>query len=394
MIFFGNPKNKEKLVLVFDIGSSSVGGALFVAQKIGVPKIIFSIREQISLEKELTFDKFLSLTLKSLEIVSNKICTAGQGVPEEIFCIFSSPWYASQTRSIIFRREENFSFNSKLINDLISKEIDLFKEECLEKYAHNKEEVLPIELRNMQMLLNGYPVSIASNQKAKEVEITIFISMSTKEVLEKMKEVIGKHFYLSELKFHSFSLASFSIVRDLFAHQDDFLLIDIGGEITDISMIKKDLICSSISFSLGKNFLIRGISSVLDCSLTEASSYISMYRDGHIEEKSFKKIEPVIKKLRNEWLSKFQEALVNISNDISIPSTIFLTVDEDMSNFFMETIKSEQFNQYTLTESKFKVIFLGTQILTNLISFKENTKRDSFIMIDVIYLNRLLYNKK
>lgn len=244
------------------------------------------------------------------------------------------------------------------------------------------------------MLLNGYPVSIASNQKAKEVEITIFISMSTKEVLEKMKEVIGKHFYLSELKFHSFSLASFSIVRDLFAHQDDFLLIDIGGEITDISMIKKDLICSSISFSLGKNFLIRGISSVLDCSLTEASSYISMYRDGHIEEKSFKKIEPVIKKLRNEWLSKFQEALVNISNDISIPSTIFLTVDEDMSNFFMETIKSEQFNQYTLTESKFKVIFLGTQILTNLISFKENTKRDSFIMIDVIYLNRLLYNKK
>lgn len=390
MSIFGNSKNKEELVLVFDIGSSSVGGALFGVQKTGNPKIIYSIREPISLEKELTFDRFFSLTLKSLDIVSDKICKMGLGAPKKIFCIFSSPWYASQTRSIVFNKNEDFIFSSKFVDDLISKEVALFEQECLEKYVNNKNKVLPIELRNMQMLLNGYVVSLPSNQKAKDLEITLFISMSSEEVLNKIKETIGKYFYSQNTIFHSFSIASFSLVRDLFPQQEDFLLIDIGGEITDISMVKKDIICSSISFSFGRNFLIRGIASVLDCSLLEASSYISMYKDGHIEDNSLKKIEPIIKKLRNEWLTKFQESLVNVSNDISIPSTIFLTVDEDLAYFFMETIKSEQFNQYTLTESKFKIVFLGVQTLNDFVSFRENVSRDSFLMIEAVYLNQLI----
>jgi hypothetical protein len=390
MNILGGLKTKEELSLVFDIGSSSVGGALFLIQKTGIPKIIYSTREPISLEKELSFDRFFSLALKSLEIVSNKICMKGLGAPKKVYCILSSPWYASQTRSIVLSKDTPFIFNSKLVESLIDKEVKLFEEECLEKYMHSKNKVLPIELRNMQMMLNGYAVSAPSNQKAKELEITILVSMSAEEALEKIKETIGKHFYSRDIKFHSFATTSFSVARDMFVHQDDFLLIDIGGEITDISMIKKDIICSSISFSFGRNFLIRGISSVLDCSLAEASSYVSLYKDGHIEDESLKKIEPVIKKLKGEWLTKFQEALVNLSNDISIPATIFLTVDQDLADFFTETIKSEQFNQYTLTESKFRVVFLGTQTLNDIVSFKENVERDSFLMLEAVYLNRLL----
>ena len=45
MRIFSDDKKKEELMLVFDIGSSSVGGALFLMQNYRVPKIIFSIRE-------------------------------------------------------------------------------------------------------------------------------------------------------------------------------------------------------------------------------------------------------------------------------------------------------------------------------------------------------------
>jgi hypothetical protein len=166
--------------------------------------------------------------------------------------------------------------------------------------------------------------------------------------------------------------------------------MDIGGEVSDISMIKKDILRSSISFPLGRNFFIRGIASLIDCSLDEATSYISLYKDGHMSDSSLSKIEPIINKLKKEWLVKFQKSLVSLSNDISIPSTIFLTVDQDFSDFFTETIKSEQFNQYTLTESKFKVIFLGSQALKDVVSFKNDTNRDPFIIIDSIFINRFL----
>jgi hypothetical protein len=391
MSIFPGTKEKEELTLVFDIGSSSVGGALFVMQKDNVPRIIYSMREPITLEKNISFDRFLTLTLKSLEIVANKICMQGLGAPKKIFCVLSSPWYASQTRRIILKKNTPFVFNEKLADSLIEKETKLFEEECREKFLHTKDKVIPIELKNMQIMLNGYVVPGPSNQKTTELEMMIFVSMSEEEVLTKMKETIGKHFYSENIKFSSFAIASFTVARDLFIQQENFLLVDVGGEVTDVSMVKKDILRSSISFSLGRSSLIRGVAGVLDCTLDEAVSYVSLYKEGHISDVALKKVEPVINKLRGEWLTKFQESLVNLSNDISIPATIFLTVDEDLVDFFTETIKSEQFNQYTLTESKFRVVFLGVQALNDVALIKSNTVRDSFLTIESIYINRFLH---
>ena len=388
MNIFNGTKNKDELALVFDIGSSSISGALFVLQKNNIPQIIYSVREPITTEMNISFDRLFSLTLKSLEVVSNKICMQGLGAPKKVFCVLSSPWYASQTRTIVLKKNTPFIFNQKLADTLIEKEVKLFEEECIEKYSHTKSKVLPVELKNMQIMLNGYVVPKPLNQKAQELEMTIFVSVSEENVLEKIKDIIGKHFYSQNIRFTSFAIASFAVARDLFIEQDNFLLIDVGGEVTDISMIKKDILRSSISFALGRNFLIRGIAGVLDCTLDEAISYISLYKDGHIADATLSKIEPVINKLKGEWLKKFQESLVNLSNDISIPATIFLTADQDLADFFTETIKSEQFNQYTLTESKFKVVFLGVQTLASVVSFKSNTLRDPFMAIESVYINR------
>ena len=128
MSIFGGTKHKEELALVFDIGSSSVGGALFIMQKNNVPQIIFSIREPIVLEKEISFDRFLNLAMQSLLMVASKISTQGLGAPKKIFCVLSSPWYASQTRAIVLKKNAPFIFNSKLADSLIEKEIKLFED--------------------------------------------------------------------------------------------------------------------------------------------------------------------------------------------------------------------------------------------------------------------------
>ena len=89
-------------------------------------------------------------------------------------------------------------------------------------------------------------------------------------------------------------------------------------------------------------------------------------------------------------MKKFQESLANISNDISIPSTIYIALNKDLADFFAETIKSEQFNQYTLAESKFEVIFLGAEVFRDIAFFEGNVDRDAFLIMDSIYINRFL----
>ena len=51
-------------------------------------------------------------------------------------------------------------------------------------------------------------------------------------------------------------------------------------------------------------------------------------------------------------------------------------------------IKTEQFNQYTLTDSKFEVIVLSSQMFQGLTVFEGEVSRDPFLTIDAIYINR------
>ena len=126
MGIFSGSKKKDELVLVFNIGSSSIGGALFLAQNSGIPKIIFSTREPIPIGKKIEVDRFFSLTIQALEVVVSKIYGARLGVPSKIFCVLSSHWCVSQTRIISLKKNSPFIFTEKLADELIKKEYTFY----------------------------------------------------------------------------------------------------------------------------------------------------------------------------------------------------------------------------------------------------------------------------
>lgn len=381
---------KENFVLLFDIGSSSIGGVFLKTQNSGIPKIVFSVREPIVLKEEINVDQFLSLTIKSLEIVVNKAYMAGFGKPDKIFCTLSSPWYVSQTRIINYTKNTPFVFTAKLADNLIQNEINVFEMEHLAQYINTEHSVRIIELKNIKIMMNGYETTSPLNQKGKELEMTVFISMSPEKILKTIENVIAKHFHFKEIFFTSFVMAFFTVIRDLYSHQDDFLLVDIGGEVTDISIVKKNILREAVSFPIGRNSVVRGVAYESKYSLDEAKSSISLLKDDHADALMVKKFEPIISKLKTEWLQKFQESLSTLSHDISVPHTIYMAIDKDFVGFFSEIIKTEQFNQYTLTDSKFEVIVLNAEILQGLASFEGGTLRDPFLIIGSIYINRFL----
>jgi hypothetical protein len=220
--------------------------------------------------------------------------------------------------------------------------------------------------------------------------MTVFISVGEERVLNAIEDTIAKYFHFNQIKFASFTLASFTIVRDMNIEKENFLLLDIGGEVTNISMVKKNMLRESASFPLGRNFLTRGVASGMGCTQSEAKSFISLFKDGHAEATVSEKMTLIMNQLRTEWLKYFQESLANLSNDISIPSTIYMTTDKDLADFFSQTIKAEQFNQYTLTDSKFEIIFLGSEVFHGIAVFEEQAIHESALIIDSVYVNRFL----
>ncbi|MFN4181091.1 MAG: hypothetical protein ACK4FA_00125 [Candidatus Paceibacteria bacterium] len=389
-LFSKSKKAEETLVLVFDIGSSSVGGALFIKNPNGAPKIVYAIRETIRLETEINHEKFLANTMKTLREIAGRICISGFSKPAEVYCVLSSPWFASQTRTIQLEKNTPFAFTDKLANELIEKETKLFQEEHAHQYGDDSYKIRSIELKTMSTMLNGYKTANPYNQKAKSLEMSIFISMSQEIFLKEIEQSIIRHFNVPNIKFASFAMASFAVARDMFVNQENFLLVNIGGEVTDISMVKKEVIRESISFPIGENFIIRKLSEGMQATLAEAASFLSIYSDGHMSDTLFRKMDPVMTQIRNEWLRKFQDSLRNLTNDISIPATIFITVNKDLADFFAHTIKTEQLNQYTLTESKFRLLFLSVESLHGIATVADDVVRDPFLIIESIYINQFL----
>lgn len=390
MGLFSKKEKEGDLMLVFDIGSSSVGGALFRAQKSGIPKIISSVREPMAVEKNVDADRFLDLTMKSLDIVASNLLKLGLGAPQQIFCVLSSPWHVSQTRIISLQKNTPFVFTTELADSLIKKETDLFEAEHLQKYIEAGSPVRIVELKNIKISLNGYETESPLGQKATELEMTIFVSVSPEQILHTIEDTVRAHFHFEKIRFSSFTLSSFAVLRDMYIQSDNFLLLEIGGEMTDVVMAKKNTLRESVSFPLGRNFIIRGVAASLQITLAEARSMIALYQEGHTTAEQAKKLEVIIEKLKIEWLQKFQESLANFSNDISIPATIYMVVDKDLADFFSKIIETEQFNQYTLTESKFKIIFLDIQIFHTKVELGQNVTPDTGLIMDSIYINRFL----
>jgi hypothetical protein len=389
---FGNfiTKEKGKLILVLDVRSSSIGASLIRAEKSGVPKIIFSTREEFARDISSDLERFLPTTLKVFDDVVSKIFKAGLGVPENIFCVLASPWYVSQTRLINLKKPSPFVFTMSLADELIQKEVEAFKKEHLSQYDNTDHQVRIIELRSVKTMLNGYETEDPIDQKVEEVDMTLFMSMSPEHILQSFEKSVSKYFHHNTVKFSSFTMASFAVMKNIFPDQPNFLLIDVGGEVTDISMVKKNVLRESISFPLGHNYIIRGLALALGCPESEASSYMALLNSGHAEGPTETKLQPIIDQLKMEWLKKFQDSLANLSKDISVPYTIYLSANKELTSLFGKIIEAEQFNQYTLTESKFKITFLDTETLHGVVEFERDTERDSFLMTEVSYINHFL----
>ncbi len=390
MGIFSKKKEDGELALVFDLGSSSVGGAFFEINKNGPARMVFSVRESITFENEMDPGRFLLLALKTLEKVSNKASLSGFRRPSRIFCVLSSPWYASQTRVIKLEKNVPFPFTSKLADSLIQKEISLFEKENLHNLKEGSDRPSLLEFKNMKVLLNGYETDDPYGKKCKKLQMAVYLSMSGEKTLERIRDSIFKYYHTKDILFSTFAFSSFITVRDLFPHERDFLLMDICGEVTDISSIKKDALLNSISFPLGRNFFIRKIAGQENCSLAEAGGLFSAYREGHLGGSPGKKLAPFMGKLEKEWVSELEKSLLNLSENGSLPSTIFVSTDENLSDFFGQLIKSEGFSQYLKTDSKFKIIFLSPQVLHKTVSFGGEVSRDPFLTIETVYLNRFV----
>lgn len=386
---FFNKKNTKgsKRILIFDIGSGSVGGALveIFNDYNKLPNILKTFRTEIIFQNEFNLKNLFIDMLSALNYTAVALHREKIGKVDDIYCVLASPWYLTQTKNIEYSNEESFIFTKKIAEDLINKEIKEFDSLYKKKYGNIDSKATVIESHIMGISLNGYLSEEPFNKKTKIVEINNFISISPSLYLEKIKEIIFRNFFHEhiDIKFSSFIMDSYLAVRDRYNNIDSYLLIDISGQVTDVGIVYKNALKYSLSFPFGKKSLFSYICTKLEIELRDAEELFKLYNTNNISESYRKRVEPLFKSIENSWAEAFRQCIDILPRTFIIPNTIFLTADNDIKDWFTKMVCNKSVVEEMASHNNCLVYSLSGDEFLSMCSVKEGTC-DPFLMIEAI----------
>ncbi len=402
MRFFGKGSGRE-LGLVIDIGSASVGAALVLLDGEGAPQIISSTRHPITVSVNDNQSSFFHAMLSSLSEVLRGVVEYGLSTksareigsrPSHILCSLTSPWYRAQTRVVRYTQPEYFTVTPELLRSLLVQEVKRFQESALkeERRGASNSEGYIIDSTTISMKLNGYQTAEPFDRKTKSVEATAFLSLASQEVIQGVEHAISKYFHTENLRIHSFPLIAFTLVRDLFINVDDFLILDVSGEVIDLSVVRGGILEKTVSTPLGRNSIIRGVAEAFHMDPEHALSLLRLYGSGSAERSVIGRIEKILEKEVASFNTFFGSFITDIKNRHvgSVPRAVFATLDEELLRWLLAYFKKNRIDKVVFGDLTFNVYLLGEQLFASYLGFTKGVRRDPFIMIETLFLNNRL----
>ncbi len=407
--FFSNRGYDETLVLLVDIGSASVGGALVKIEKGRAPHIIATVRKNISFQEVLSSARFLVAMNHALDQVLKDLQStmrpardsggSGQtmkplGSPAHIFCSLSSPWFVLKSRYLNILRQQEFEVTEEVLNEFVNEDIVRLKEELKEILP--PKDVKIIEKKIIQMKLNGYDIKSPYGQKTSRMEILMTVGVSSGKVIESIERKLRSVFHAKEVNFGAFPIAAFSAIRDIFPTENDFLFLDITGEATDVSLVNDGLLMGTVSFPRGGNFFTREISAQMRTVHEEAATLFAMFLRDELETTKHSKVSAIVTHAEGEWVSNFEKALSTLSGNGVLPNKVFFTTDVHLAPLF--SMLASRYSGTEKTESSMNSLqaaqYLDQFVVAKFVSFETNVIRDPFMVVEALLAQKMIAQHK
>lgn len=385
---------REKIFAVFDIGSGSIGGLLVRDSRKNGFEVLASTRSDIKFKEDADLHLFHRQMEDALKRTAQSLRGKVNQAPDFVFCVLSSPLHVSQTRIIKVKREKPFEINKNLLDNLIKEEIEIFKntyEEELEAVSLGKEIEL-FEHNIMKYVLNGYNTMKPLGKRVRQLDLYVYMSMGKAKVKEKIEDIINESFAGSPIVFRTFPFVAFNILKSSLDSREGFIFVDIAGEVTDISLVRNEVLEETISFPLGNNFVLRKIGKTLNTLIKETSSVLSRMERGHSEESATKKISKAMSVAKDEWCELFKKAVEEIAESSPLPQNLFLVGNDKIVEEFSICIEDDFFSQFTILGKNFNIKKIALESLDESFKLSAGLKeeKDNFLILETLFAGKFL----
>ncbi len=392
MAVFGTEKKLKdgSLVAVFDIASASVGGLLFRHKKKGLPEVLISTRQMANFQSDASFAVIWRGLHKAFLSVTEYLKKSFPEKPEYAFCVFSSPWYASQTKIIKINRKSAFNVDENFLNQIIRNEAEMFKGQWQESLLSEKGVAFFFEQEPTKTTLNGYTVKSPLGKTAHKMELVVYFSMGLNVMKEKIEEDVLRFIKPHLIFFNTFPFVVFKILKHVINTSDGLILADITGELTDVFLIRDDIPEEVNSFNKGENFLVRRLASVFNVEFSEAKSLLSQYERGDLDHVYSLRVGETIKLASEEWLKPLKKMLANMAQERLLPQNFYFCGPAGSLKEISDQVSNQEFAKYTILNKSFNTGFLLPESFRHHFDFPKgfSNNKDIFLLISALYASK------
>ena len=388
-------KKQPSLSFIFDIRDASISLAAVRFIKDKKPEIVlcqnFSLKTIDSKDNK----KYLDLMVKTLDqaIVSVRQSLVKMGNKDNIdkyYFFIGSPWSISQTKTIKIIKDKPFEITNKVLGQiLVGEELEIEKnieDNTLEKNLKILEEKI------IQSKLNGYKVEDIYGKKTLNLAVELFVTFIPSEIKDKiclnLNEKIGKN---AQKQNHSCILSSYSYLRDLYSDKNDFIYADIGKLITDIYVVRDDIIFAIASIPYGEENIMQVSLNRTKLPKDVFLSNISIAEDKNFDLPVDNNSAESLRLGLNFWKNKFKETLTKICSEMNIPNNLFIIPNSNIANVLIKDLSEDAKNgKLEVHGTQIDVLTITENIINSFIVNSKVFVNEPYVKMDTIFVSKLL----
>lgn len=331
-----------KNIVVFDIDSASIAGGVFsygYNEKGGLEQVreLYRIRESITDGRLYDFETYFARTLKACERTAHQVMLQSRIELDDIVINVSAPWVSSQKRVINYSEKKPFEITDELLDTLVAQEIDT---EFTSNITYKDHDVELLDRKTIDLYVNGYPSRKPVGKKASEIAIHSLTSVISSVTKKAFDDVIESVFHRLP-RYIPNTFVAYMYVRDNHPDVNDAIVIDVSGELSQVSIINDDHLRSFITFPAGYHHIYRDMAERMNIPLAKAQRMIHLHYDGHLEETQDKKVAESLEHGFSIWYKALYSAVDSIAKEGLLPKTIILKTDNNTHAWLGEKILQE-----------------------------------------------------
>ena len=189
-------------------------------------------------------------------------------------------------------------------------------------------------------------------------------------------------------QFNSSVLSSYNFFRDLYTNKNNFLYIDISDYLTEIFVVRDDVIEGIVSFPFGEKDIIQKICEKMKISEDMAISYVNMNCRGECDEKTEKSIRELVGVGMKIWFEKLDPSITKICPESNVPKDVFIVENSNLTKTVINEMKN--IDSLNILGRKVFINPILEGSMNNYISNGKAFKNEPYVKMDMIFIKKTM----